>query len=182
MKAFLSSKFIIISFLALTIFACQTPNPKMQELDLLIDRLEHLQDQFLELDLDEIELAYKSSGALNKVLGSYFQTLDKPSLKVYVDLSNLEKAHKKSKINLPEFEKQLKHSWEQVLILQRDIENGKISELDATKYLADEAVVLSKLETIMEESKPRLDEYMKRYDDLLPKAEHLVDSIKNVKS
>ncbi len=174
-------KTISLSALALLMLACGQTTPQQEAVDTLIDRIDSLSAALDKVDVETLTANYKKAGELNKVLSPEFSNFSKTSLKTYVDLSNLEKGHRKADLDFENFRKEIDYSLQQALILKRDVANGTITATDAEKYIADENTVLNKLIKSFAFKPEKSKDFLERYEVLIPKAQHLVDSINQTK-
>ena len=129
-------------------------------------------------DLEVLKNNKNKAAELIKELSPYFTSLDKPSLKTLVDLANTEKGHRKMKISPDKINTSLQFSVDQLNALYHEYKIDSLSKEQAQKYFEDEKKALDKLTKASENFGLRIELTEDHYLTLIPKAQHLVDSIK----
>ena len=110
----------------------------------------------------------------------YFESFDKASLKTLVDLANTEKASRKVNLNTSELIKTLNYSKKQISALNTEFAEDSLSKALTIEYLKEEQKIYYKMKSKFEailDSDSRLKE---NFDRLMPKAKHIVDSLKGL--
>ncbi len=174
MKNLTFFSFIIV---ALFLNSCQEKG-LAGDIKTLGDKANENLESIEEIDYTPMQKMQKEAQKLSKDLSPYFSSLNEPSTKLFVELLNVEKAHRKMDLNPKSIEKDLNYSCQQIDALYYEYKSDSLSEKQAKKYFSDEEKVLTTLQTKTDIIEKKMEYFEQRYKYLIPKVKLIIDSIK----
>ncbi len=173
------SRFLIILIVVLSVHSCKEEGIAGD----IIETKKHAKESLEELqNLKLAEFPVEQAEKYIEELGPYFSSLDKKSLRVFVELSNTEKGRKKMTVNPPvELEKEFVFSIKQLSALYTAFKKDSLNIDSVQVYLTTEKQVLGKLNQDILTIKNNRKMLLKGYDRLIPRAKYLIDSINDSK-
>lgn len=172
---------LISSILLITAWSCQEPGMK-GDVKALENQAQDLLEDVEALDANDFNMSQENSRKLITQLTPFLENLNKPSVEIFAQLADAEKGHRKMKVSPEALIKELNFSLEQIQALSFELEEGSLSQEKKQKYFEDEKRNLAKLDQASQTVSIRTKEIKGRYKRLIPIANHIVDSLKNVGS
>lgn len=122
------------------------------------------------------ESKIEAHGLLEELL-PYFNQFKEDALKTVVDLSNAEKVHKKTHFNTEALITDLNYSIDQLDGLYNESQLDSLSQEQIEAYLKKETEIIEGIKEQLSVYKNKMHKLETRYNDLLPKAKALIDSV-----
>jgi len=112
------------------------------------------------------------------IMMPYFESFDKASLKVLVELANTEKASRKVNLDPSKLIEDLSFSQKQISALYQELKSDSLSREKSSEYFKKEQTIYYQLKLKSDGMYDSSNRLKSNFDRLLPKAKHLADSLR----